>query len=136
MRIETLKTTLGKVDIYLLDQVMKNRYVLNDSILDVGCGNGRNLSFLHRLGFNVSGCDRDELIIQSLKKDYPNIELKSALVEDLPYTYNSFNHLICNAVLHFANSHQHFKQMIDELHRVVKNRSSIITKLSVNVLQF
>jgi len=130
MKIETLKNTLGKVDIYLLDQVMKNRFDLSDNILDVGCGGGRNLSFLHRLGFNISGCDKDELIIQSLREDYPHIDLKIAFGEDLPYTSKSFDHLICNAVLHFANSHLHFTQMIDELYRVVRNKGSVFIRMT------
>jgi 2-polyprenyl-3-methyl-5-hydroxy-6-metoxy-1,4-benzoquinol methylase len=49
MKIDEIKNLLGKVDIYLLDQVMKNRYSLTDSILDVGCGRGWNLLFLDKL---------------------------------------------------------------------------------------
>jgi len=38
----SLKNTLGNVDVYLLDQLMKDRYSESDIILDAGCGSGRN----------------------------------------------------------------------------------------------
>ncbi len=115
-----LKNSLGNVDIYLLDQLMKNRYSENDLILDAGCGSGRNFIFLSSLGFNVTGCDSNESQIKRLKQYYPSHNLDVFNLEDLHYSTNSFDHIICNAVLHFANNEVNFKTMIFELHRVLK----------------
>ena len=125
-----LKKNLGKVDIYLLDQVMKNRYLETDTILDAGCGKGRNLIFLHNLGFKIEGCDVDERTINKLKHNYSNINLSVCELNNLPYIDNSFNHIICNAVLHFAENEIHFLKMIDELYRVLKPKGSLFIRMT------
>ena len=43
MKEETIQSLVGNTDIYLLDQIMKERYKRGESILDAGCGEGRNL---------------------------------------------------------------------------------------------
>jgi ubiquinone/menaquinone biosynthesis C-methylase UbiE len=130
MKIDELKNVLGKVDVYLLDHVMKNRYSLSESILDVGCGKGRNLLFLHKLGFKISGCDKDKTVIDNLLKVNLKLELKISTVQNLLYPSNSFNHLICNAVLHFAKDDTHFYKMIDELYRVVRINGSVFIRMT------
>ncbi len=34
----SLKETFGTIDIYLFDQILKQRYQRDDKILDAGCG--------------------------------------------------------------------------------------------------
>lgn len=130
MEQEQLKKELGNVDIYLLDQVMKDRYLKSDCILDAGCGNGRNLTFMHNLGLNIEGCDINEQSIYKLKTAFPHIKLKIAELSELPYSTNTFNHLICNAVLHFANDDNHFLKMIDELHRVLQPNGTLFIRMT------
>jgi len=45
MNITTLKEAINGTDIYLLDQILKDRYETGDKILDAGCGKGRNLKW-------------------------------------------------------------------------------------------
>src|SRR3979490_2698727 len=52
-----LQKTFGGVDIYLFDQLLKERIVPGMRILDAGCGSGRNLFFLLKSGFEVFGVD-------------------------------------------------------------------------------
>jgi len=100
--VKQLKKSLGQVDIYLLDQIMKNRYLKDDCILDAGCGKGRNLIFLENLGYKVSACDSNQQMVYILKHLKSNII--QADLKDLPYSNSKFDHIICNAVLHFATS--------------------------------
>jgi tellurite methyltransferase len=125
-----LKHTLGKVDIYLLDQLMKNRYSENDLILDAGCGSGRNFRFMSSLGFNITGCDVNKDEINKLKQDYPLLKLDVSNLDDLKYTSNSFDHIICNAVLHFATNETEFKKMTSELHRVLKPNGTLFIRMT------
>jgi 2-polyprenyl-3-methyl-5-hydroxy-6-metoxy-1,4-benzoquinol methylase len=70
-----LKSELGKIDIYLLDQIMKNRYNDFDLILDAGCVSGRNLTIMNQLGFKVYGCDQNKTVIDELKLKSPGVNV-------------------------------------------------------------
>jgi len=126
----SLKNTLGNVDVYLLDQLMKDRYSESDIILDAGCGSGRNFSFMSSLGFNIKGCDTNESTISKLKQQHPTKELKVSNLKDLPYNSNYFDHIICNAVLHFATNDTEFKTMISELKRVLKPNGTLFIRMT------
>ena len=49
--MKELKNTIGNTDIYLIDQILKERYTPKDIILDAGCGSGRNLKWFYDNGF-------------------------------------------------------------------------------------
>ena len=77
MQVIELNRLLGNIDIYLLDQILKNRFSQNMNILDAGCGEGRNTVYFLNSGFQIFGIDQEELAIQylqyvakSLKPDY------------------------------------------------------------------
>ena len=125
-----LKKYLGKVDIYVLDQLMKNRYTESDKILDAGCGKGRNFEFMSRLGFNISACDQDIDCIQTLKSTYPQHDFKTANLNNLPYDNDSFDHIICNAVLHFSTNKSDFLNQLKELKRVLKTKGTLFIRMT------
>ncbi len=64
MNIQELNRHLGNIDIYLLDQILKGRFDRKMRILDVGCGEGRNLIYLLREDFQVFGVDQNPMAIQ------------------------------------------------------------------------
>ena len=66
-----LKKILGNLDIYLLDQIVKGRYVKEDKILDAGCGSGRNMYWFYNNQFNISAMDNDSENIELVKEIYP-----------------------------------------------------------------
>ena len=47
----------GPIDIYLFDQLLRGRLAPPMRVLDAGCGQGRNLVYLMRSGFEVFGAD-------------------------------------------------------------------------------
>jgi len=126
----SLKNALGNVDIYLLDQLMKGRYSERDVILDAGCGSGRKFSFMTSLGFNITGCDTNKSSISKLKQQHPTKKLNVSNLKYLPYNSNYFDHIICNAVLHFATDHTEFKAMISELKRVLKPNGTLFIRMT------
>jgi SAM-dependent methyltransferase len=130
MNQDALKSELGKIDIYLLDQIMKNRYSDSNLILDAGCGHGRNLATMLNLGFNMFGCDKDDFVIDELKLKFPQTNLISSDLKNLPYKDKTFDHIICNAVLHFAKTEIDFKQMLNELYRVLKIDGSLFIRMT------
>lgn len=59
-----VKEQFGEIDIYLFDQILKNRFAPNSKILDAGCSGGRNMVWFLRNDFEVFGIDQNEINIQ------------------------------------------------------------------------
>lgn len=103
MKMHKLES-IANTDIYLIDQILKNRFHKNDRILDAGCGSGRNLSYFLNHDFDIYGIDSDKEIISKLQHQYGRKRFMVANIESLPFNDNEFNFTICNAVLHFSES--------------------------------
>lgn len=127
-----LKEIVGNTDIYLLDQILKSRYNSDEKILDVGCGNGRNIQWFYRNNFYIQGIDKDEVSLNKAKYKYPKIasHFSCSEVENLPFKNESFNHIICNAVLHFAENTAHFLTMFSEIVRVLKEKGTLFIRMT------
>jgi len=130
----TLQDQLKKVDIYLLDQILKERYKPNEKILDAGCGSGRNLHWFYNNSYPIYGVDIDLNRVQLIKKRFFKIQKNFfvAPVEKIPFTDEYFHHTICNAVLHFAKSEMHFYAMFKEILRVTKTNGTVFIRMTSN----
>ena len=118
---------LGKLDIYQIDQIQKERVRSNSKILDAGYGRGRNLKFFVKHNANIYGIDHNSdylPIVQMQAESWnPNFEINRFItgkVELMPYKDEEFDFVFSIAVLHFAKSHQHFWDMMKEMLRVLK----------------
>ncbi len=132
MNLSNRKTTLGRCDIYLLDQVMKGRYESTEKVLDAGCGTGRHIDFFHRLGVDIYGIDRNPEAIDHCKRMYPELKDRFCVgsLSDMPYEDDSFDHVISSAVFHFATSTEHFLAMFAEHIRVLKIGGSLFIRMT------
>lgn len=133
MQLSEIKKQLGNIDIYLLDQLLKERYLVRDRILDAGCGDGRNIHYFIKNDFSVYGIDKNMEAIDNLKENYPAISASQFVVEELDslsFSTNFFDHIICNAVLHFALNTAHFYKMFGELVRVLKPGGTFFIRMT------
>lgn len=135
MHSNNLLSILGQTDIYLVDQIMKDRFKPGDLILDAGCGYGRNMYWFLQNGYNINGIDTDEVAINTLKEKYTAAEsgFRIASVEHTGYMDNYFDHIICSAVLHFAKSTVQFKAMLSELVRILKPSGSFLIRMTSDI---
>jgi ubiquinone/menaquinone biosynthesis C-methylase UbiE len=135
MNYEQTYSLLGNVDIYVIDQILKARYQPGQSILDVGCGNGRNLKWFYQNDFLIEGIDADVQRIAQAKEGYPKHAENFSVgkIEALPYAANSFDHLLCCAVLHFAQNETHFKAVILEMLRVLKPSGTLLIRMASTI---
>ena len=135
MENNTIKQLLDNTDIYLIDQILKNRYHSSEMILDAGCGNGRNLHWFYNNDFKTYGIDQNETQIEDLKKKYSKQKdhFSVSSLEKMEFKDAFFNHIICNAVLHFATNKTHFKTMFSELMRVLKSEGSLFIRVASNI---
>ena len=135
-----LKETFGDIDIYLFDQLLKGRFDACRTVLDAGCGSGRNLIYFLQQQFNVYGIDQDAAVVrevrqiaQQLAPHLPPDNFWVGQVEDLPFPENYFDLVICSAVLHFARDQQHFDQMIRSVWRVLKPGGYLFARLASSI---
>ncbi|MBW1294206.1 class I SAM-dependent methyltransferase [Aquimarina litoralis] len=135
MAVQKLQTLLGNIDIYLLDQILKERYTETDKILDAGCGSGRNLHWFYNNGFDLYGVDKETESIEYVKDLYPKWgnKMNVCSLDTLKFDANYFDHIICSAVLHFASNTSHFKAMFSELIRVLKPFGTIFIRMTSNI---
>ncbi len=135
MNYESLYNFIGNVDIYVIDQILKGRYALGQSILDAGCGSGRNLKWFYQNDFTITGIDMDADRIAQTKETYPKASQNFSVgtLENLPFAKNSFDHIICCAVLHFALNLAHFETMFGELVRVLNPSGTLLVRIASDI---
>ncbi|WP_255298319.1 class I SAM-dependent methyltransferase [Brevibacillus dissolubilis] len=137
---ETLKEYLGNIDIYLFDQIMKGRFTPDMTILDAGCGSGRNLVYFLQQGYRVYGVDQSESAIRQVRELASAIaqravteQFRQESLETLSFSDATFDAVICNAVLHFAQDDAHFEEMVGELWRVLKPGGFLLARLASQI---
>lgn len=140
MHPTALAQLLGNIDIYWLDQILKGRLQTGMRILDAGCGSGRNIEYLLRAGFEVAGIDQSAEAITYLHDKLGKIlshipldQFEVGEISQMPYENNSFDWVISNAVLHFAQNHAHFVAMVNEMMRVLKPKGILFARLASDI---
>jgi len=125
---------IKNVDIYLLDQCVKGNLDEKSKVLDAGFGKGRNFRFLFNQGLNVTGIDSNIEFVESLKSEFPNDEqcIIHSSIEDF-LTTEKFNFIVCNAVLHFANNHEHFILMFDKLVNLLSENGILFIRMTSDI---
>jgi SAM-dependent methyltransferase len=135
-----LQQTFGNIDIYLFDQLLKGRFDACKTVLDAGCGGGRNLIYFLQNGFEVYGVDQSEAAIDAVKQlstalspANPLSNFSVAGVDNLPFADNTFDLVICSAVLHFAKDAQHFDAMLRAMFNVLKPGGYFFARLASDI---
>ena len=130
----------GEIDIYLFDQILKGSFNVNSSILDAGCGGGRNLVYFLRSGCEVFAVDQNpqaieqvRLLAKALNPILSSENFQVSTVEKMPFQNERFDTVISNAVLHFASDQRHFYQMIEEMWRVLGKGGLFFARLASTI---
>ncbi len=130
----------GDIDIYLFDQILKNRFHDKMRVLDAGSGGGRNLYFFLRNGFDVFGIDQNleaiehnKLLAKMLAPNLSSNNFQLSDIEKMPFKDNFFDLVISNAVLHFAENEDHFRAMFIEMWRVLKPQGILFVRLASSI---
>ena len=135
-----LRSRFGEIDIYLFDQLLKGRFDGARTVLDAGCGAGRNLVYFLQNGFDVFGTDRDpEAVVrvrrlaERLAPHAPTDRFHHATVEAMPFGDASMDAVLSSAVLHFADGEAHFAAMLDEMWRVLRPGGLFFARLASSI---
>jgi SAM-dependent methyltransferase len=137
---EDLHHEFGDLDIYLFDQLHRGRIVQGMTVLDAGCGAGRNLTYLLRRGFDVWGTDRDEMALASARATaaalapfLPADRFRVEPLEKMSFADASFDVVISSAVLHFAADEAQWQAMVREMFRVLKPGGLFFARLATDI---
>lgn len=137
---DNLQQLYGNIDIYLFDQLLKGTYSHCKTVLDVGCGGGRNLVYFLRNSYEVYGVDMNPEAVAAVQKlsaginpSHPLSNFVVSPAENLPFADASFNLVICSAVLHFAQSKPHFEAMLHSMWRVLKPGGYLFARLASSI---
>ena len=98
-----------------------NEIVPYTTILDVGCGNGRNMVDKR---FIFDGCDASENLVEICQNKGLNVINSDCC--NLPYNDNSYDYVMNIAVLHHLSTKERRVQCVNELKRVCKTKGKII----------
>jgi SAM-dependent methyltransferase len=128
-----LRMEFGEIDIYLFDQLLRGRFDRRRRLLDAGCGEGRNLPYFLRHGFDVRAIDADPSAIGSVRRlaaslnpSLPLEQIQQGSLGSLPWEDSATDAVICSAVLHFAHDERDFATMVAEMWRVLAPGRSLL----------
>lgn len=131
-----LLARFGSIDIYLFDQALKGNIRPGMSILDVGCGKGRNLVYFLREGFDVFGFDEDPAAIEAVRAlapESPQDRFRVESVETNTFPDACADVVVSIAVLHFAKDAAHFNTMLHGMWRLLKPGGLFFSRLATTI---
>lgn len=107
------------------------------TILDIGCGGGRNTELIFKKDFQVYGCDSSSSMVKQTRdrmnqlspKNKFNQRIIKASFTKLPYKNNFFDIAVSNGVFHNATSVNMLDDAIKEAYRVLKNKGKIYVNI-------
>jgi tellurite methyltransferase len=125
--LSSLQEQFGPIDIYLFDQLLRERITPGMRIFDAGCGSGRNLVYLLRAGYEVFAADPNRNAVEetrdlaaSLAPALPADNFRVEAVEAMSFPDAFVDVALSSAVLHFARGDDHFGAMLRGTWRVLK----------------
>lgn len=124
------------MDVYLIDHILRGRYSpqWGQRVLDAGAGGGRNLPWFVAHGFEVYTADKDPDALSHLRVRFPELPAERYFSGDLgqlSFPDNWFDHILCSAVLHFAQDTSHFSRMYARLVGVLKPGGTLFIRTAV-----
>lgn len=102
-------------------------------VLDIGCGNGRNLAQFSARGFDCYGIDFSKKMIAEAEKGFKRNSLRAkfkvADAREIPYHSGSFEHCLFVATLHHLKREKDRTTALKELKRVLKPGGTAIVSV-------
>ena len=135
-----LQQQFGQIDIYLFDQLLRGRVSPGARILDAGCGEGRNLVYLLRTGYEVFAVDSDPACIQSVQRmaaqlapALPADNFRIEPLEAMSFPDGFADVVLSSAVLHFARDEADFAAMLRGTWRVLRPGGILFCRLASSI---
>jgi len=110
------------------------------TVLDAGCGHGRNLVFFLRHAYRIYAVDPDANAIRAVRSlaerlapQLPLSNFREEAVESSSFPDHAADVVISSAVLHFARDEPHFQAMLRGAWRLVKPNGLFFCRLASSI---
>jgi len=135
-----LPSLFGPIDVYLFDQLLRGRIRPGMTVLDAGCGGGRNLVFLLREGYEVYSLDPNPEAVRAVRAmagqlapRLPETNFRVEALESSSFPDHVADAVLSSAVLHFARDEEHFRAMLLGSWRLVKRGGLFFCRLASSI---
>lgn len=95
---------------------------VGSSVLDIGCGNGKNM--LYRKDLHFKGIDISEEQVKICKEKC--LDVTQSCMEILPFSDNEFDNTICIASYHHLDNDTDRKASLKEMYRCLKSGGKVL----------
>ena len=135
-----LQDQFGGIDIYLFDQLLRERLVPGMRVFDAGCGSGRNLVYLLRSGYEVFGIDADPQSVRTVQQlaarlapHLPPDNFRVETLEEISFPEGFADVVVSSAVLHFARDDAQFDAMLRSTWKVLRPGGLMFCRLASSI---
>jgi 2-polyprenyl-3-methyl-5-hydroxy-6-metoxy-1,4-benzoquinol methylase len=84
------------IDMY---QLLNQFFIENGKTADIGCGNGRDANWLALNGFETTGYDSSQKLLDLAAPLFPKVKFKQAFLPSLPEIQDQFENVLCETVI-------------------------------------
>lgn len=110
-------------------QKLYQKHMKNKECLILGCSNGKNIKKFQDLPNKIVGIDISDSILEA-KQKFPDSIFIKADAEKLPFDKNSFDVVLCEAILH----HLDLETALKEIKRVLKKGGILLISYEPGLL--
>ncbi len=118
-----------------------NQMSIHGKILNIAAGDGRFNTVLLEKSDKVIAIDKDDLELQTLKKECPN-ELKNKLetmnvdiTKEFPFNDETFDGVFCTGTLHLFKE-DIVSKILNEIKRILKKKGILILDFATEISRF
>ena len=104
-----------------LQQKLIEIFIKEDKLLELGCGSGRDASFLISNGYDVLVSDGSQSMLNEAIKLHPELKSNHCIIQlpdTFPFPNESFSGVIAIAILMHLNLHE-IREVLDEIFRIL-----------------
>ena len=137
---ERIQNLVGHADIHVVDQFMKGLFPKGSTLLDAGCGEGRNLQIFAGSGVRYFGLDTDQRALRMartyLRTCDPEFEdelLQVGSLSDNHFPDSCFDSALLISVLHHCADIAEFRRELAGLKRILKPDARVLIKMETGI---
>jgi len=108
---------------------LKNRDFKN-TLIDLGCGNGRDVNVFNQKGFKVIGVDISENEITKAKNNFPDCKFEKQDIQNLNFTEESIGGGFMINVAHYVDQ----EKTLNEIKRILKKDGYLFVHFNLSIV--